>query len=215
VTQNANSAEGPLVLVGAPNGQPLISYGTPLTRLNYFDGKFLRSTDLELEQRYLRSIVELSNQAGGSGVEAERPKPRITTGLGGFASARKWASVAAPFPAGRMPSVAMTAATRRCAATTAMARKSSRFASVSINRQATEGRVSGAVSAAALAKRSAPAVGVAKTAAVMARAEITGRDSTASRGRRIMHLIDLRAMEHFSPSVPVVTAPDDAASAYT
>ena len=68
MTQTANPAEGPLVLVGAPNGQPLISYGTPLTRLNYFDGKFLRAEDLNREQFYLRSLVELSNQAGGTGV---------------------------------------------------------------------------------------------------------------------------------------------------
>ena len=41
---------------------------TPLTRLNYFDGRFLRAEDLELEQRYVRELVALANQGGGAGV---------------------------------------------------------------------------------------------------------------------------------------------------
>jgi hypothetical protein len=68
VTQTATVAEGPLVLVGAQNGVTLIPSPTPLTRLNYFDGKFLRAEDLNREQLYLRSLVHLSNQAGGAGV---------------------------------------------------------------------------------------------------------------------------------------------------
>src|SRR4051794_30416592 len=40
----------------------------PLTRLNYFDGKFLQAEDLEREQRYHRVHVELSNRAGGAGI---------------------------------------------------------------------------------------------------------------------------------------------------
>jgi hypothetical protein len=39
-----------------------------LTRLNYFDGKFLRAEDLRREQEYHRTNVALSNQAGGAGV---------------------------------------------------------------------------------------------------------------------------------------------------
>jgi hypothetical protein len=58
----------PLVLVGSHNGVSVIPTPTPLTRLNYFDGKFLRADDLTAEQTYLRRLVELSNQAGGSGV---------------------------------------------------------------------------------------------------------------------------------------------------
>ena len=58
----------PLVLVGSQNGVTVIPAPTPLTRLNYFDGKFLRADDLNTEQLYLRRLVELSNQAGGSGV---------------------------------------------------------------------------------------------------------------------------------------------------
>jgi hypothetical protein len=58
----------PLVLVGKQGGITVIPSPTPLTRLHYFDGKFLRARDLELEQSYLRQLVALSNQAGGSGV---------------------------------------------------------------------------------------------------------------------------------------------------
>ena len=57
-----------LVLLGNQNGLALIPKDTPLTRLNYFDGKFLRAADLKAEQDYLRHLVELSNQAGGHGV---------------------------------------------------------------------------------------------------------------------------------------------------
>lgn len=64
ITQNP----GPIVLVGEQNGITVIPSPTPLTRLNYFDGKFLRATDLQSEQRYLRSLVEHSNRAGGHGV---------------------------------------------------------------------------------------------------------------------------------------------------
>lgn len=58
----------PLVLVGNQNGVTVIPTPTPLTRLNYFDGKFLRADDLNTEQAYLRRLVELSNQASGPGV---------------------------------------------------------------------------------------------------------------------------------------------------
>src|SRR5258708_34274908 len=50
------------------NGVSMVRSGSPLTRLNYFDGKFLRAVDLQTEQAYLRTLVELSNQAGGPGV---------------------------------------------------------------------------------------------------------------------------------------------------
>jgi hypothetical protein len=57
-----------LVLVNKQNGIVVIPVGSPLTRLNYFDGKFLRASDLKAEQDYLRQLVQQSNQAGGSGV---------------------------------------------------------------------------------------------------------------------------------------------------
>lgn len=60
--------QGPLVLVTQQNGVTVIPQPTPLTRLNYFDGKFLRASDLSAEQLYLRRLVDLSNQAGGPGV---------------------------------------------------------------------------------------------------------------------------------------------------
>jgi uncharacterized repeat protein (TIGR01451 family) len=57
-----------LVLVSKANGYVIVPQATPLTRLNYFDGKFLRASDLKAEQDYLRQLVALSNQAGGAGV---------------------------------------------------------------------------------------------------------------------------------------------------
>lgn len=62
------AGESPLVVVGTGTGVTLIPSPTQLTRLNYFDGKFLRAEDLSAEQSYLRSLVQLSNQAGGAGV---------------------------------------------------------------------------------------------------------------------------------------------------
>lgn len=56
-----------LVLVGKGNGIVIIPSKSPLKRLNYFDGKFLRASDLKDEQNYLRQLVRLSNQAGGAG----------------------------------------------------------------------------------------------------------------------------------------------------
>lgn len=57
-----------VVLESDAGGAVLIPTRTPLSRLNYFDGKFLRAADLELEQRYLRDLVALSNQGLGPGV---------------------------------------------------------------------------------------------------------------------------------------------------
>ena len=57
-----------LTSVGRQAGLTIVSTGTPLTRLHFYDGKFLRAADLELEQRYLQALVRLSNQAGGAGV---------------------------------------------------------------------------------------------------------------------------------------------------
>ncbi|HEV2736314.1 MAG TPA: hypothetical protein VGV85_15830, partial [Longimicrobiaceae bacterium] len=62
------AGESPLVVAGTGTGVTLIPSPTQLTRLNYFDGKFLRAEDLSAEQGYLRSLVQLSNQAGGAGV---------------------------------------------------------------------------------------------------------------------------------------------------
>ncbi|HZF28855.1 MAG TPA: hypothetical protein VE907_07045, partial [Gammaproteobacteria bacterium] len=61
-------ANTPLVLVGQQTGLTIIPAQTPLTRLNYFDGKFLRAQDLQAEQEYLRQLTQLSNQANGFGL---------------------------------------------------------------------------------------------------------------------------------------------------
>lgn len=58
----------PVVLLSKQTGVSVIPSDTLLTRLNYYDGKFLRAEDLQTEQRYLRNLVQLSNQTGGSGV---------------------------------------------------------------------------------------------------------------------------------------------------
>jgi hypothetical protein len=53
---------------GAASGQTLVQSSSPLTRLNYFDGKLLRAEDLRREQLYVRQLVQLSNQGLGAGV---------------------------------------------------------------------------------------------------------------------------------------------------
>jgi hypothetical protein len=62
LTEDLSVAERP------GGGVTLVPRPTPLTRLHYYDGKFLRASDLELEQRYLRQLVAFANQAGGAGV---------------------------------------------------------------------------------------------------------------------------------------------------
>ncbi len=59
---------GPQIFVGVEGGLTVVAPGTPLTRLNYYDGKFLRADDLDVEQAYFRQLTWLSNMAGGSGV---------------------------------------------------------------------------------------------------------------------------------------------------
>lgn len=68
MTLSTNGREQTLVVVGEHDGLTLIPSPTPLSRLNFFDGKFLRADDLRAEQDYVRHLVELSNQAGGAGV---------------------------------------------------------------------------------------------------------------------------------------------------
>jgi hypothetical protein len=49
-------------------GKVVIDKSSTLTRLNYFDGKFLRAPDLQLEQAALLSQMRLASQAAGGGV---------------------------------------------------------------------------------------------------------------------------------------------------
>jgi hypothetical protein len=62
------SGSSAAVRAGLGSGITLISESTPLARLNYYDGQFLRAEHLNREQRYLRRLTELSNQADGAGV---------------------------------------------------------------------------------------------------------------------------------------------------
>ena len=57
-----------VVLMKQAAGIALIPKPTPLTRLNYFDGKFLRAADLQAEQEYHRRLQQMATSAGGSGV---------------------------------------------------------------------------------------------------------------------------------------------------
>ncbi|MCG2593195.1 hypothetical protein LZ009_10425 [Ramlibacter sp. XY19] len=50
------------------DGVPFVGTSSPLTRLHYFDGQFLRASALTLEQDYHRQAVRLGNLAGGWGV---------------------------------------------------------------------------------------------------------------------------------------------------
>ncbi len=50
------------------DGVAFVGLGSPLTRLHYFDGQFLRASALTVEQDYHRQAVRLANLAGGWGV---------------------------------------------------------------------------------------------------------------------------------------------------
>jgi hypothetical protein len=58
----------PMELLGVHPGISIIDPSTVLTRLWYFDGKFLRAEGFRRDQEYVRSLVALSNQAVGSGL---------------------------------------------------------------------------------------------------------------------------------------------------
>ena len=45
-----SSILGSIAATTAPSGVTIIPSGSPLTRLNYFDGKFLRAADLQTER---------------------------------------------------------------------------------------------------------------------------------------------------------------------
>lgn len=63
-----SNAPDTVVLLQQSSGIALIPVPTPLTRLNYFDGKFLRASDLNAEQAYHRRLQQLSARAAGHGV---------------------------------------------------------------------------------------------------------------------------------------------------
>jgi hypothetical protein len=67
-TIDTASSSTELALAFQPAGYEQIPGSTILTRLNYYDGKFLRADDLRLEQNYLRRLAELDARASGSGL---------------------------------------------------------------------------------------------------------------------------------------------------
>jgi hypothetical protein len=68
MANGTNGTDNQVLVVGDIGGVTVIDRSTPLRRLNYFDGKFLRASDFALEQDYLRQLVGLSNQGLGWGV---------------------------------------------------------------------------------------------------------------------------------------------------
>lgn len=64
---NKELTEG-VVQLSSKDGVSFIEQSSPLTRLHYFDGKFLRADAFALEQDYHRARTRLSNIAGGWGV---------------------------------------------------------------------------------------------------------------------------------------------------
>src|SRR5690349_9884927 len=88
-TTGTTGGAGAVSIDGVSGGVAVVPQATPLTRLNYYDGKFLRADDLALEQRGQRTLVHLSNQAGGPGIVhgldvsvASGPKLVLSGGLG-------------------------------------------------------------------------------------------------------------------------------------
>lgn len=67
-TSNTTGAGAVAIDTTVDGGQRIIPGATPLKRLHYFDGKFLRAPDLSLEQAALLDQVRISNRAGGAGV---------------------------------------------------------------------------------------------------------------------------------------------------
>lgn len=62
------TSAAPMALLGTSEGLTIIDPATALTRLWYFDGRFLRAEGFRLDQEYVRSLVTLSNRAVGTGV---------------------------------------------------------------------------------------------------------------------------------------------------
>src|SRR5262249_62039902 len=65
-TGPAGLIPGPVVLTSVVPGYAVIPAPTPLTFLNYYDGKFLRASDLRQEQLGIQSMIQLSNQTAGA-----------------------------------------------------------------------------------------------------------------------------------------------------
>lgn len=57
-----------VIASGSAQGHVVINKYSPLRRLNYFDGKFIRAPDMIEEQQALLNQIRLGNRAGGAGV---------------------------------------------------------------------------------------------------------------------------------------------------
>ena len=64
----ANETTEEIVELSVTDGIAFVEQSSPLTRLHYFDGKFLRADAFATEQDYHRARVRLANIAGGWGV---------------------------------------------------------------------------------------------------------------------------------------------------
>lgn len=64
---NDNALDAGTVELPSTDGVAFVGSGSPLTRLHYFDGQFLRASALTLEQDYHRQALRLANIAGGWG----------------------------------------------------------------------------------------------------------------------------------------------------
>lgn len=67
-TNLLDNGSGDVVELSATDGVAFIEQASPLTRLHYFDGQFLRASSLTTEQDYHRHAVQRANLAGGWGV---------------------------------------------------------------------------------------------------------------------------------------------------
>lgn len=65
---SAGGAPPPMEMLGGGGGISVVDPATVLTRLWWFDGRFLRADGFRVDQEYLRNLVGLSNQAVGTGV---------------------------------------------------------------------------------------------------------------------------------------------------
>ncbi|WP_313952983.1 hypothetical protein [Accumulibacter sp.] len=83
-----NEITGETVEINAKDGVAFIEQASPLTRLHYFDGQFLRADAFALEQDYHRTRTRLANLAGGWGVvhglgiAISGAQLQVTAGLG-------------------------------------------------------------------------------------------------------------------------------------
>lgn len=65
---NPTDTSGDVVELSSTDGVGFIEQASPLTRLHYFDGQFLRAASFTTEQDYHRHALQLANLAGGWGV---------------------------------------------------------------------------------------------------------------------------------------------------